>query len=400
MPEFGSTDIARRRFFQFLAAAGVMTPAAAALSQPAGTFRTLPALGVAGDGLQIADFEAVAKANLPPAHWGYMATGTDDDLTLKANIEAYHHFGMKPRRLVDVSKPDLSTTVFGERWETPLFICPVGGQRAFHKEGEMATAGAAKSRRHTMILSNVSTYSLEDVSKTLGKAAWQQLYMPLKWEETERMVKRIEAAGCPVLVWTVDLLAGRNTPTAARFARMDTRDCVSCHDGGPGVPIYRPMFDGMEGKYNPAFANWSTFDKLRKLTKMKIVLKGLDGPEDAQLAVQHGADGIIVSNHGGRSMETMRGTIDCLPEVIAAVKGRIPVFIDGGVRRGADIYKALALGATGVGIGRPYIWGLSGFGQPGVERVLDILDAELRMTMQQMGTPTVREINGTRVFHV
>src|SRR5258705_4984327 len=137
------------------------------------------------------DFEEAARGALPPVHWGYMASGVDDDLTLKANIEAFRHIGLKPRRLVDVSKPDLTTEVFGVRWETPLFICPVGGQRAFHPEGEMATARAAKARRHTMILSNVSNYPVEDVGEMLGTPAWQQLYIPLKWEATEKMVKRI-----------------------------------------------------------------------------------------------------------------------------------------------------------------------------------------------------------------
>jgi 4-hydroxymandelate oxidase len=343
------------------------------------------------------DFEEAARRTLPPAHWGYMASGVDDDLTLKANVEAFRHIGLKPRRLVDVSKPDLSTEVFGVRWETPLFICPVGGQRAFHAEGEMATARAAKARRHQMILSNVSTYSVEDIGKTLGTPPWQQLYMPIKWDETEKMVKRTEDAGCPVLVWTVDLLAGRNTPTMTRFGRADTRNCVSCHTGGPGVPIYRPMYDGLSGSFNPPDADWSIFDRLKKLTRMKVMLKGIDSAEDAELAVQRGVDGLVVSNHGGRASETLRATIDCLPEVAQAVRGRVPVFLDGGVRHGTDIYKALASGARGVGIGRPYIWGLSAFGQDGVERVLEILRAELTMTMQQMGTPTIKDITAARI---
>jgi isopentenyl diphosphate isomerase/L-lactate dehydrogenase-like FMN-dependent dehydrogenase len=187
------------------------------------------------------------------------------------------------------------------------------------------------------------------------------------------------------------------TPTATRFARQDTRTCTTCHEGGGGVPIFRPMYDGLSGKYNPSDATWATFERLKKLTKMKVVLKGLDSGEDADLAVRHGADGVIVSNHGGRSTETLRATIDCLPEVVAAVKGRVPVLVDGGVRHGQDIYKALAWGAHGVGIGRPYIWGLSAFGQEGVERVLDILDAEFRLTLQQMGTPTIKDISAARV---
>ena len=390
-------DTNRRAFFQLLAASAVLTPSVRAWAQQLAVSNQASALTSAKDALQVMDFEEAARRALPPAHWGYMASGSDDDMTLKANVEAFRHIGLKPRRLVDVSKPDLSTEVFGARWETPLFICPVGGQRAFHAEGEMATARAAKARHHTMILSNVTTYAVEDVAKTLGTPPWQQLYMPVKWEDTERMVKRIEDAGSPVLVWTVDLLAGRNTPTMTRFARADTRNCVSCHTGGPGVPIFRPMYDGLEGRYNPPDATWATFDRLKKLTKMKVMLKGIDNAEDAQLAVQHGVDGLIVSNHGGRAAETLRATIDCLPEVAEAVRGRVPVFLDGGVRHGADIYKALASGATGVGIGRPYIWGLSAFGQDGVERVLEILRAELRLTMQQMGTPTIKDITPARL---
>ena len=391
-------DTNRREFFQFLAASTVLTPSVRAWAQQlAVSHEQSSVLMSAKDALQVMDFEEAARRVLPPAHWGYMASGSDDDLTLKANVEAFRHIGLKPRRLVDVSKPDLSTEVFGVRWETPLFICPVGGQRAFHSEGEMATARAAKARRHTMILSNVSTYPVEDVGKMLGTPPWQQLYMPLKWEDTEKMVKRIEDAGCPVLVWTVDLLAGRNTPTMERFARQDTRNCVACHTGGAGVPIFRPMYDGLEGRFNPSDATWATFDRLKKLTRMKVLLKGIDSGEDAQLAVQHGVDGLVVSNHGGRATETLRATIDCLPEVVEAVRGRVPVFLDGGVRHGTDIYKALAAGARGVGIGRPYIWGLSAFGQEGVERVLEILRSETRAAMQQLGAPSIKHLTPAMV---
>ena len=391
----------RRAFFKYLAAAAVLTPAARALAQQLSTTRDLPALTNAEEALQAMDFEPLARNVLPPAHWGYMAGGVDDDATRDANVDGYRHVGLKPRRLVDVSKPDTSVQVFGQRWETPLFVCPVGSQRAFRPEGELATARAAKAKRHTMILSNTSTYSLEDVSKELGAPAWQQLYMPLKWADTEKLVKRIEDAGSPVLVWTVDLLAGRNIPTTTRFARQDTRNCDMCHVvRGPGIRTNRPMLDGLDGFYNPNTADWATFDRLKKLTRMKVMLKGIDSGEDAEIALRHGVDGIVVSNHGGRATETLRPTIDCLPEVVAAVKGRVPVFVDGGVRHGQDIYKAVALGATGVGIGRPYIWGLSAFGQAGVERVLSIMRAELTLTMQQMGTPTIKDITAARVVKV
>ncbi len=394
-------NTSRREFFQFLAASAVLTPPLCAWAQQLAVPHD-SVITSAKDALQIMDFEEAARRALPPAHWGYMASGVDDDLTVKANVEAYTHIKLKPRRLVDVSKVDTSTEVFGVRWETPLFICPVGSQHAFHPDGELATAAAAKAKRHQMILSNVTTYSVEDVAKTLGAPPWQQLYMPLKWDETEKMVKRIEDAGVPVLVWTVDLLAGRNMPTMTRFARQDTRNCIACHISGVGTPVpgSRPMYEGLglEGRYNPRDATWATFDRLRKLTKMKVMLKGLDSAEDAQLAAQHGVDGIIVSNHGGRATETLRPTIECLPEVVQAVNGKVLVFVDGGVRHGTDMYKALALGAKGIGIGRPYLWGLSAFGQAGVERVLEILRAELTMTMMQMGTATLKDITATSVL--
>jgi 4-hydroxymandelate oxidase len=387
----------RREFLQFLAASTVIAPAARALALQLAASHDPLALATAQDALDVMAFEEAARRVLPPAHWGYMASGVDDDLTLQANVQAFKHIGLKPRRLVDVSKADLQVEVFGATWETPIFLCPVGYQRAFYRDGELATARAARAKRTTMILSTVTSSSVEEVARALGTPPWYQLYMPLKWEETEKLVKRVEEAGCPALVWTVDLLAGRNTETATRFARQDTRNCAACHSKGPGEPIYRPMFDGLEGLYNPPAATWAYIDRLKKLTPMKVLLKGIDSAEDARLAAEHGVDGLIVSNHGGRATETLRATIDCLPEVIDAVSGRMPVFVDGGFRRGTDIYKALASGARAVGIGRPYIWGLSAFGQEGIERVLDILRAELTLTMRQMGTPTIREITSARV---
>ena len=388
----------RRHFLQFLAASTVIAPAARAWAQQLAASHDVAALTSAKDALDIMDFEEAARRVLPPAHWGYMASGVDDDSTLRANVEAFKRIRLKPRRLVDVSKVDLRTEVFGAAWETPIFVCPVGGQRAFHAEGEQATARAARARRHTMILSSVTTYSVEEIAKSLGTPPWYQLYMPLKWDETEKLVKRVEDAGCPALVWTVDLLAGRNTPTMTRFARQDTRNCVACHTKGAGVRIYGPMYDGLEGLFNPPNATWEYVDRLKKLTRMKLLLKGIDSAEDARIAVERGVDGLVVSNHGGRAAETLRATIDCLPEVVDAVGGRIPVLVDGGFRRGTDIYKALAAGARAVGIGRPYIWGLSAFGQEGVERVLDILRAELTLTMRQMGTPSIRDITAARVL--
>jgi len=230
------------------------------------------------------------------------------------------------------------------------------------------------------------------VAAALGTPPWYQLYMPATWDATQRMVSRVEAAGCSVLVWTIDLLGGRNTETLTRFRRADARDCSPCHPSGPGSIASKPMFRGIAGEINPPEATWDYVDRLRKLTRMKLILKGIETAEDAKLCLKHGVDGILVSNHGGRATETLRSTIESLPEVVDSVGGRIPVFVDGGFRRGTDVYKALALGAKAVGVGRPYIYGLAAFGQEGVERVLEILRAELQLVMRQCGTPSLAQI--------
>ena len=252
-----------------------------------------------------------------------------------------------------------------------------------------------------MILSNFSSAPLDDVSSTLGAPPWQQLYMPQSWEDTERLVRRIEDAGVPVLVWTVDTIAGRNSPSTRRSFLSDTRNCTSCHTNGAGtvIPGSRPLYEelGISSRSGALDRTWATLERLAGITSMKVVVKGIETAEDALLAVEHGADGIIVSNHGGRATETQRAAIDCLEEVVGAVGGMVPVFLDGGIRRGSDIYKAIALGAKGVGIGRPYIWGLAAFGQPGVEKVLQILRTEFLLTMRQMGTPTINEISRNRL---
>jgi isopentenyl diphosphate isomerase/L-lactate dehydrogenase-like FMN-dependent dehydrogenase len=295
--------------------------------------------------------------------------------------------------------------VFGTTWDMPIYVSAVGSLRAFHPEGELATARAARAQRAVQMLSTVASVGVEEVARALGSPPWYQLYMPVSWAETEKMVRRVEAAGCTVLAWTIDLLSGRNTETGARFARMDKRDCLSCHvanpTGGSNVARNRtrPMFTGLSGEVNPPGADWTYVDRLKKMTRMKLVLKGIDTAEDARLAREHGADGVIVSNHGGRATETGRGTIDILPEVVDAVGGQMPVFVDGGFRRGTDILKALAIGARAVGIARPYIWGLSSFGQEGVERVLEILRMELALSMRQCGVPSVAGVSRASVLH-
>jgi len=390
----------RRDFLRFLAASPLLAGSPAvleALSQAS----LNDVIGSPADALSVLDFEAAARKVLPPAHWGYMTTGVDDDATLRANREGFAHYQIRPRRLVDVRKVDTSTELFGSTWGTPIVLAPVGGHKMFHPEGEIAVARAAKAKGHLQILSTVTTSSVEDVIAARGGPIWYQLYPTSSWDVRLKVVKRAEAAGCPVLVLTVDLSGGRNLETADRFKKLDTRRCESCHEPGP-TAVYkrRPMFDGIDMKgvgVNDAALTWDDVKRLKDSMKMKLVVKGIETHEDAELCLKSGVDGIIVSNHGGRATETGRATIDILPEVVQAVGGRIPVLVDGGFRRGTDIFKALALGARAVAVGRPYIWGLSAFGQPGVEAVLDILSRELQLIMRQSGVRAIRDIGAAYV---
>jgi len=277
----------------------------------------------------------------------------------------------------------------------------VGSQKAFHPEGEIAAARAAGVKGHLKILSTVTTASVEDVTSARGGPVWYQLYPTDTWRVTEALVRRAERAGCPVLVLTVDLPAGRNTETQARFAKEDTRQCSSCHlPGWPGFLRRKPMFDGLDlsgvSLLSPALT-WEFVRRVKDSTKMKLVLKGIETREDAELCVQNDVDGIIVSNHGGRAEESGRATIECLPEVVDAVQGKIPVLVDGGFRRGSDIFKALALGAKAICIGRPYVWGLAAFGQAGVEKVVDLLTRELELMMRHAGATSLAKLNRTFV---
>jgi isopentenyl diphosphate isomerase/L-lactate dehydrogenase-like FMN-dependent dehydrogenase len=345
----------------------------------------------ASDAINIFDFEKIANQKLPPAHLGYLTTGVRDNITRDANQEAYKGIKLSMRRLVDTRTVDMGITLFGKKWPTPLFLSPLSSQHAFHEDGELATARAAKAKNHLQILSTVTTESVEDVSRERGEPVWYQLYPLTEWEGTLKMIQRAEAAGSEVLVVTVDLVGGTgNRETLERMSRIDTRTCANCHSGNRFER--KPMMAGIKNPEMDRIVTWEMLDKIKASTKMKVMVKGIERAEDAALCVERGMDGIIVSNHGGRASETGRGTIEALPEIAAVVKKRIPVLIDGGVRRGTDIFKALALGADAVGIGRPYIWGLTAFGQEGVEAVLNLLVKEFESTMQQAGTRTVKEI--------
>jgi isopentenyl diphosphate isomerase/L-lactate dehydrogenase-like FMN-dependent dehydrogenase len=355
------------------------------------------------DAINVFDFEPVMRKNVPPAHFGYMASGIDDEVTLRANREGFLKFQLRPRRLVDVSKVDMSCEILGVKYATPIIIAPVGGQKAFHVEGEIAVAKAARAGNHLQILSTATTSSVEDVTAARGAPLWYQLYATNKWEVAKAFVTRAEKAGCLAVAVTVDRSGGRNQETLFRLERTDKRECANCHDRSSLQANLkrRPMYEGLDlaGLTNTQSSNmtWDFLKRLRDTTRMKIVLKGILAHEDAKLALDAGMDAIIVSNHGARSEDSGRSTIDALPEIIEAAGGRMPVLVDSGFRRGTDIAKALAMGAQGVCVGRPYVWGLGAFGQPGVERVLELLRIELRAIMQQVGAPTIKHLTPAMV---
>jgi len=407
----------RRQFLRFLAASPLLASAGFTIDPfnlvprqntiDASLLETLDKTGgnvitSADQALDVMEFEPAARKVLPPAHFGYLATGVDDDATVRANSDGFKNVQIRSRRLVNVEKLDTSVRIFGTTWPTPIFLCPVSSMKAFHPDGEVAAARAAHTKNHLQILSTVASSSVEEVSAARQAPIWQQLYPTNDWNVTRAIVKRAEAAGCPALVFTVDLHENSNRETQFRSRRFDDRDCTVCHGQGFAAYVSRkPMFDGLDvSKVTALHASsltWDFVNRLKDTTKMKLLIKGIVTREDAQLAIEHGADGIIVSNHGGRGEETLRSTIESLPEVVQAVKRRVPVLLDGGVRRGTDVFKALALGATAVGIGRPYAWGLAAFGQDGVEAVLTILRRETEIMMREAGTPSISAITPASV---
>ena len=402
----------RRRFLRFLlespllcgiGAAGLGLPRGL-LAQPpgqndavlAGSLEWKELIETADEALNVFDFEPVLRSKIPPQHYAYMAQGADDMGTIAANRAGFKKIALRPQRLVDVTKVDMSVELFGTRYDVPVFLSPVGAQETFHPEGEVAVARGAKAQNALQILSTVTNRSVEDVTAARGAPVWYQLYPTSNWDITHGMIKRAEDAGCPVLALTVDLPA-RNLEPIARYHRDTNPACTGCHEPGfEGSMKPMAMFQGVDLKgtrLGIAGLTWDYVEKLKGATSMKVLVKGIVTAEDARRCVEHGADGIIVSNHGGRADETLRSTIESLPEVLDAVRGRVPVIVDSGFRRGTDVFKALALGAKAVGVGRPYIWGLGAFGDAGVARVLDILRRELRIVMMQMGATSLGKIS-------
>jgi 4-hydroxymandelate oxidase len=402
-----SDDRARRRFLQFLAASPLLL---APRLLPSLFAQEGEAITSPDHAVNVFDFEAAARRELSPAHFAFMATGVDDDATLRANRDGFARYQLRARRLVDVRSIDMSVTLFGTTWDSPIVLSPVSAQKAFHADGEAATARAARSRKHLQILSTMSSTGVEEVNAARGEPVWYQLFPTDHWPVGRALVKRAETAGCKVVVLTVDLQGGSNRETQTRGQRRDARACSACHPAGPlgssldnvnAMVSRKPMFAGLDVSAvrspQPLDMNWDVVKRLRDATSMQVIVKGIVTKEDAALAVEHGVNGVIVSNHGGRAEESGRATIDSLPEVVSGVAGRVPVLVDGGFRRGTDILKALALGAQAVCIGRPQVWGLAAFGQPGVEAVLDILRRELTTIMRQTGVVRLSDIKGLTV---
>ncbi|MFT5489199.1 MAG: 4-hydroxymandelate oxidase [Alphaproteobacteria bacterium] len=387
----------RRAFLSFLAASPVMLAASRVSGQPMVDLSDIYApeiLNRAQDAINVFDFQETAKHVFNPGHYTRMMMGGDNGETVRANREGFSKIQLRIPRLINTQNIDTSVELFGETYPVPIFIAPCGGQRAFHEEGEIAVARAARSRGVGQFLSTVASSAIEDVNAARGAPVLFQLYPDLDFSVTEAVIRRAERAGCQTMTVTVDHPAS-NREAIQRFRRDSNAECQACHSEEAGYVDRTPMFEGLvRSNARRTFLDWDYIDRIRDATSMHLMLKGIVTGPDAARAIDHGIEGIIVSNHGGRADNSLRGTIESLPEVVAAVQGRIPVLIDSGFRRGGDIFKALALGADAIAVGRPYLWGLGTFGQEGVETVLDILTREFEVVMRQAGTVNLGQING------
>lgn len=407
------TSASRRALLRFLLGSPLLLaarPTSAAVELVEAISRCEPDLSPAGElivspaeAINVFDFRAVAKQTLSPGHYAYLATGVDHERGLHANRAGFGRFGLRPRRMVDVSELDTTTEILGTRLSCPIALAPAGMQTAFHPEGEVAVARAAKTTDQLQILSTASAKSLDQVLEARGAPVWFMLVTPRLWPVTRLQIKHAEEAGCTVVVLTVDYVGFGSQDRLRRFRgpgdpfpSTESHECQSCHGPSTSGRIGRIVTafgqDPLELASDTLTLDWDYVDRIRDATSMKLVLKGILTHEDASLAVEHGVDGIIVSNHGARQMDNALSTIEVLPEIVRAVTGRIPVMIDSGFRRGTDVFTALALGASAICIGRPYLWGLAAFGEAGVEGVLRVLRREFETVMRHMGTRDVASI--------
>jgi len=333
--------------------------------------------------LNVFEYEILAQERMAPAFWDFYAGGSDDEITLRANQADFARIRLRPRMLVDVSHCDTRTTVLGLPVPMPLLVAPTSMHCLAHPEGECATAQGVGAAGALMIASTDATRPLEEIAQVARGPLWFQLYIYGSREVARGLVRRAEAAGYRAIVLTVDFPALGNRERSKRHGVPM-----------PPPPLVEANFVGIAQKSLKIVPmTWETVTWLRSLTSLPILLKGILTAEDARLALECGVSGIVVSNHGGRQLDGAVTSIEALPEIIDAVAGRCEVYLDGGIRRGTDILKALALGARAVLVGRPVLWGLAVDGAHGVRRVLEILHTELERAMKLAGCPTLASIN-------
>jgi 4-hydroxymandelate oxidase len=365
------------------AAAAPVTAAAAIETATTGDLNEL---------VSLLDFEPLAQRRMSHMAWEYFNSGVADESTLRWNREAYDRLRLRPKVLVDVSRIDTRITLFGQELAHPILLAPAADQRMLHGEGEAATARGAGAAEAIFVVSSFTNTPIEEVAKAASQPLWFQLYVQRDRGFTHDVVQRAEAAGCKALCITVDspTFGARNRQARAKYelARGLSRPHLPTRKDA----LVRGGLQVFPDWVEPALT-WRDVSRLSATTRVPLLLKGVLNPDDADHAVQEGVAGIIVSNHGARNLDTLPATADALPGVIERVAGRIPVLVDGGIRRGTDVVKALALGANAVLIARPYLYGLALAGDEGVRRVVEILRNELEMAMGLLGRPTIRSID-------
>ena len=333
--------------------------------------------------LSLPDFETLARKHIAHGAWERVQGGAADEITIRWNREAYEHIRLRPRVLVDVSKLDTRVTLLGQQLPFPIILAPTGAQGFVYPRGELAVARGAGAAQAILVISSSASLRVEEVAKAATGPVWFQLYVQRDRAFTRDLVQRAEGSGCRALCVTVDspTHGARNREERAK-RELPERE----------VP-------NLKGKdYLDPTLTWKDIDWLRSFAKTPVLLKGILNPDDAAIAVKAGVAGIVVSNHGGRNLDTVPATIDALPAVVEKVASRIPVIVDGGIRRGTDVLKAIALGATAVQIGRPYLYGLGVAGEAGVTRVVEILRHEFELAMMLTGRPSIASIDRSVIW--
>ncbi|MBL0940419.1 MAG: alpha-hydroxy-acid oxidizing protein [Gemmatimonadaceae bacterium] len=345
------------------------------------------------------DFELAAREQMSHMAFEYVSGGAGDERTLSWNTEAWNDIRLRSRALIDVLSLDTSIELLGRRMSHPVLLAPTAYQKLIHPEGEVATARGASDASASMIVSSFSTSSIEDVAGAATSPLWFQLYIQPDRGFTKELVQRVESAGCEALCLTVDtpVLGARYREARTAFRLPDglTRVNLSGMQHVAANAAHRPQEGAIYSAVLDPSLTWKDVEWLRSVAKVPVLLKGIMDPDDATLAVESGVDGIVVSNHGARNLDTVPATVTALPRVVEAVGGRVPILVDGGVRRGVDVLKALALGASAVLIGRPYLYGLAVEGSAGVSRVVRTLRTELEMAMALTGRTTIGAINSS-----